>query len=448
MNSLVLGARTWAQQMIREGAAFRRVLRELESHATWTDAERRAAQNAALARLFDACHAVPFYQARLDNWFASRSGGNVDPLELLARVPLLDKQTVRAHNADFRAGGLRGRLARSGYTSGTTGTPLRCYRDTASITFENAALWRVFRWGGLELRDKRVMLRGDLVVPTAQREPPYWKLASSRILAMSSYHLTPSTIPLYVDAMRRFGPAAIQAYPSSVALVAQWMVQHGETLPLKCVITSSETLLDAQREHIERAFACPVIDYYGNAERTAMLARCERGAYHALTDYAVTEFVDQGDGTAEIVGTPLFNLTMPLLRYRSGDGVALPAPTERCPCGRTFPVTHRPEGRRDVYVLTPDGRRIGRLDHVFKGLTAIREAQIVQPALDRLIIRLVPDADFGPDHEAALIAHTKERVGPDLSITVERVDALPRTSRGKLQAIVSELDDPGVTGAV
>lgn len=448
MNSLVLGARTWAQGLIREGAAFRRVLRELESHAAWTDADRRAAQNAALTRLFAACREAPYYAQRLDGWFASKSGGSAQALELLQRVPLLEKQTLREHNAAFRAGGLRGATARSGYTSGTTGTPLRCYRDAASITFENAALWRVFGWGGLALDDRRVMLRGDLVVPTAQREPPYWKLASSRMLAMSSYHLTPDTIPLYVDAMRRFGPAAIQAYPSSVALVAQWMVQHGETLPLKCVITSSETLLDAQRENIERAFTCPVIDYYGNAERTAMLARCERGAYHALTDYAVTEFIDQGDGTAEIVGTPLFNRVMPLLRYRSGDQVAIPAPADRCPCGRTFPVTHRPEGRRDVYVLTPDGRRIGRLDHVFKGLTAIREAQIVQTALDRLVIRVVPDADFGDAHEHALIAQTQERVGPDLSITLERVAALPRTNRGKLQAIVSELQDPGVTGAV
>ncbi len=443
MNSLVLGARTWAQQAIREGAAFRRVLRELESHAAWTDAERRAAQNAALARIFAACRATPFYRDRLDGWFATRSGGSAQPLELLDRVPPLDKQTLRAHNAAFRAAGVRGLLARSGYTSGTTGTPLRCYRDTAAITFEHAALWRIFRWGGLQLGDRRVLLRGDLVIPAEQREQPFWKLASSRILAMSSYHLTPESIPLYVEAIRQFGPAAIQAYPSSVALVAQWMVQHGESLPLKCVITSSETLLDAQREAIERAFACPVIDYYGNAERTALLARCERGAYHALTDYAVTEFLDQGDGTAEIVGTPLFNRTMPLLRYRSGDQVAIPAPADRCPCGRTFPVTLRPEGRRDVYVLTPDGRRIGRLDHIFKGLTAIREAQIVQPAVDRLVIRVVPDDDFGPVHETALIVHARERVGPDLSITVERVATLPRTSRGKLQAIVSELDATG-----
>ena len=147
MNALVLSARTWAQQVVREGPAFRRVLCELESHAAWTPAETRAAQNAALRRVFAACADVPYYRDRLAAW---HEGGG-EPLEVLARVPLLDKHTLRAENGAFRAGGLRGKFARSGYTSGTTGTPLQCFRDNESITFEHAALWRIFRWGGLEL---------------------------------------------------------------------------------------------------------------------------------------------------------------------------------------------------------------------------------------------------------------------------------------------------------
>ncbi len=422
MKSLTLAARTFLTERLREGARFRRVLAELEDHATWDAVRIRTYQFDALARVFAWCADVPYYHGRLTS---------AD----LAQQPFLDKETVRAHNEAFRSRAWAGRFARRGYTSGSTGTPLVCYRDAAAITFENAALWRMYRWAGVRLDDRRAVMRGDLVVPVVQGEPPFWAQASPRILMLSSYHLASHTYAAYAGALRAFAPAALQAYPSSAALLAHWLIERGETIPLKAVITSSETLLDDQRDAIERAFACPVIDYYGTAERTALIARCERGAYHACWDYGVTEFVDD-----EIVGTPLFNRAMPLLRYRSGDTIEAGVSGERCPCARSFPVVGRPLGRRDVYILTPDGRHIGRMDHVFKGTQHIREAQIVQRALDCLVIRVVPEgAAFDERDRAALVANTRARVGPDMRIDVETVENIARGPRGKFAAIVSDL---------
>jgi phenylacetate-CoA ligase len=435
MRSLRLAVRSFVTTRLREGRRFRRLLAELESHERWDRAAIERYHEAALARVFRWCEQTPYYADRINVWRAGARSAR----EALDRMPLLDKETLRTRNAEFRRRGWSARFVHAGYTSGTTGSPITCWRDSAAITFENAALWRLFRWAGVELADRRAILRGDLVVPAARREPPFWVRASRTTLLLSSYHLAPQFFGAYVDALRRFDPAAVQAYPSSIALLAAWLVERGETLPLKAVITSSETLLDTQRELIERAFRCPVIDYYGNAERTALLSRCERGAYHVMWDYAVTEFVPDETGEPEIVGTPLMNRAMPLLRYRTGDGVEISAGRDRCPCGRTFPVCGRPLGRRDVYIVTPDGRRIGRLDHVFKGLHHIREAQIVQTALDRVVVRVVPDAAFGEHDETLLLAQTGERLGPDVRVNIERVESIPRGPRGKFAAVVSEL---------
>jgi len=435
VGSIALTLRGALTNVVREGASFRRVLADLESHQNYGQAEICKHQESALAEVFRWCRASRFYAAAFP-------AGDPPPgraLERLAAVTPLEKETLRRRNAEFRAGGLHGMFAHEGHTSGTTGTPIHCWRDGRAIVFENAALWRVFRWSGLALGDRRAVLRGDLVVPAARREPPYWARTAPHLLALSSYHLAPQNLPLYADALRRFAPAAIQAYPSSAALVASWFVERGETLPLKAVLTSSETLLDSQRELLEKAFRAPVIDYYGNAERTAMIARCEKGAYHVMWDYAVTEFLDGEEGGPEIVGTPLMNRAMPLLRYRSGDRVQHGPVGERCPCGRTFPVCGRPEGRRDVYILTPDGRRIGRMDHVFKGLEHIREAQIVQTAIDRIVLRIAPDPLFGEEHEKRLVRQTSERVGADVTVAVEIVEKIPRGPGGKFAAIVSEI---------
>ncbi len=420
---------------IREGPAFRRLLAELESHQSWDARAIHAYHEKALARVLRWCADVPYYSGRLAEWGL----GSGPALDALARVPLLDKETLRLRNMEFRTRGWRNRFAHEGHTSGTTGKPIRCWRDGRSIVFENAALWRVFRWAGVSLSDRRALLRGDLVVPASRGEPPFWKLATPNQLYLSSYHLAPRHLGAYVEALRRFAPAAIQAYPSSAALVAAWLLECGETLPVKAVLTSSETLLDAQRDAIERAFCAPVIDYYGNAERTAMIARCEKGAYHVLWDYAVTEFLGTGDDGSEIVGTPLENRAMPLLRYRSGDRAERAPRGERCPCGRSFPVCGRPEGRRDLYILTPDGRRIGRMDHIFKGLRHIREAQIVQKAVDRIVLLAVTDPAFGEPERELLLRQTRERVGPGVSVTLEIVEAIPRGPGGKFAAIVSEL---------
>ncbi|MDI6808900.1 MAG: hypothetical protein QME66_07965 [Candidatus Eisenbacteria bacterium] len=435
MSFLPLYARTFLIDRVREGGRFRRILAELESHERWSGDAARKYQEAKLAQVFKWCRRVPYYAEQLDAWRVGRGSA----LEALNRLPLLDKGIVRSRNNEFHARGLAGLLALKGHTSGTTGTPMTCWRDVEAIRFENASLWRIFRWAGVELNDRRAVMRGDMVVPATQNEPPFWTRASSKVMLLSLYHLSPRYLPGYLEALRQFAPATIESVPSGLATLASWMVEHGETLQLKAAITSSESLLDEQRNRMERAFSCPVIDYYGNSERTVLLARCERGAYHVLWDYAVTEFLPDERGDLEVVGTALMNRVMPLLRYRSGDRIEAGITGERCPCGRTFPVCGRPEGRLDAYILTPDGRYIGRVERTLTGLHHIREAQFIQTAIDRLVIRVVGAPEFNDEDTRTLVERARNWISPELQVSVELVESIPRGPRGKFAIIVSNL---------
>jgi phenylacetate-CoA ligase len=130
---------------------------------------------------------------------------------------------------------------------------------------------------------------------------------------------------------------------------------------------------------------------------------------------------------------------MPLIRYDVGDRVALAPPGEKCPCGRTLPILLSVEGRSDDVILTPDGRRIGRLDPVFKGNLPMREAQIIQESLDLIRVLVVPAREFTVRHEQELIAAVRERVG-NIKVRVERVDGIPRTANGKFRAVISKVN--------
>ena len=279
-----------------------------------------------------------------------------------------------------------------------------------------------------------------MIVPAAQTEPPYWRRdRAGNMLMLSSYHLSEPAARAYVDALGRFDPVVIQAYPSSMAFLAGWMLAAGVSYggnSLTGIVTSSETLSQETRRAMERAFGCRVFDWYGQGERVAAIGTCERGRHHLLTDYSHVELEPAGDGLAEIVGTGFHNLAMPLVRYRCGDLVR-PAPAgELCACGRSFPLIAEVIGRLDDCVKLPDGRSIGRLDHLFKGVAGILEAQIRQDRPDALAILVVPAPGFGESTRRTLAENFRHRLGDAVALEIEVVDSIPRTKNGKFKGVV------------
>src|SRR5690606_6958423 len=78
-----------------------------------------------------------------------------------ARLPSMDKPTVRDNFDKLIARKHRNFLCREGMTSGTTGLPGRFVRDFNSINFENASVWRHWHSHG-DHGKRRVSLRGGI----------------------------------------------------------------------------------------------------------------------------------------------------------------------------------------------------------------------------------------------------------------------------------------------
>ena len=426
----LIAARAALRAKLREGRAFEALRAQLDESQWWSAAELRAHQERRLAELLEyARRHVPYYRehgagGRLEDW------------------PLLDKAAVRAAGRALLAEGRRGPLFESG-TSGSSGAPLRLWQDLAAINRENAFVWRQLAWAGLRRGERRAWLRGDMIVPAAQRVPPYWRLnRAENMLMLSSYHLADSTAAACLQALEDFDPVVIQAYPSSVGFLAAWMLANRRRFrgaALLGVVTSSETLSADRRHDIAVAFGCPVLDWYGQAERVAAAGTCEHGRYHLLSDYSHVELLPAGDGSFELVGTGFGNFAMPLVRYRTGDYVR-PAPAGvRCPCGRAFPLVAQIAGRDDDAVHLPDGRAIGRLDHVFKGVAGLVEAQIRQERRDALEVLVVRGQGYGEDTRRTLIGNLRERLGEAVALEIRPVDAIPRGANGKFRGVVCNL---------
>lgn len=426
------------RKVLREGNQFRRAMQEVRE-SQWLGEE--ALRDYQLSRMRGivrhAARYVPYYQEQFRR--AGIVPAELEALEDFSRIPLLSKGDVVSAGRMLLSRKHHG-LKIKGATSGSTGLSLEGYRDLAAIVRENAFVWRQLEWAGMRRGDRRAWIRGDMIVPLARREPPYWRMNRvDNMLMLSSFHLSESSAPEYIQAMEHYDPCIIQAYPSSISFLARSLEARGKLYSgqsLKGIVTSSETLLPDQRDVIETRFKCKVFDWYGSYERVAAIGTCEHGRYHIISDYGLVELLPSDDGRAEIVGTGFDNFVMPLLRYRTGDAVIPAEAGERCDCGRSFPVVKNVVGRIDDYVKTPDGRQIGMFAIIFDGLRNIWEVQAIQEARDEIRILVVPMREFGVEDEREIVARAQNLVGPAMRIRVERVTEIKRTERGKIRTVI------------
>jgi phenylacetate-CoA ligase len=151
-------------------------------------------------------------------------------------TPLLTKQDLRQHPERLLRPRRFGSLIRTTIkTSGTSGTPLTIVQSLGNMVREEGFVYRQLRWIGWRHGQPRAWIRGDIVCADHPRDGRYWcRDWVGNMLMMSSYHLSNDTIGAYIDALERFEPVVIHAYPSSIAALAAWLNARGRRSAMRC----------------------------------------------------------------------------------------------------------------------------------------------------------------------------------------------------------------------
>lgn len=428
----------------RYGGKFEAQLAELERNTNRSFEETAEDQLARTKQmLMHAGANIPYYRALFQSIeFEPQS---LQSLADLRRIPLLDKETVREQHDQLIAESAVGRTIAM-HTSGTTGKALHFIVSQEANQRSYACIWFHYGWACIQRGDRVATLAGHPVVAPDRSRAPYWihdRLENE--LFFSSQHITPHTLPLYADALAHFEPVLIRGYPSSIYLVALYLLEAGrEDIRPSAVFTSSETLLDFQRNVIEQAFGCKAYSYYGNGERVANLLQCRNGNFHVVTEVCVVEVL-RPDGSpaaagepGELVCTSLIDLAMPFIRYRIGDTGVLGA--GQCVCGRNTPTLSSLTGRVEDIVITPDGRHVGRLGGlIFKDTLNIKEAQILQKEINSILVKIVPRRGYSPIDDRVILDSLRLRLGSEIQIRIQIVDHIPRTAAGKYRFVISNV---------
>lgn len=424
----------------QRGGEFPLLLADAEARGALTTPEVQASRDARLRAFVRHCATtVPYYR----RWFQDNKVAPEDirGLEDLQLLPVLSKADVQSNVADFTSEAVPKRQRVQVHTSGTTGAGLRFATTPRAVREQFATWWRYRHWHGLRQGTWCGYFGGRSVVPPSQAKPPFWRydLPGRRIL-FSGYHISPAHLDAYIDELRRRRPPWLHGYPSSLALLAAHIEERGLDLgyEMRWITTGSENLLAQQATLIAKAFGTEPIQHYGMAEAVANASQCEHGALHVDEDFAPVELlpIDGVEGAHRIVGTNVSNPATPLLRYDVGDTATLS--DTPCPCGRPGRTIASVDGRQEDYVVLANGARVGRLDHIFKDIVQVREAQIVQRKVGELCVRVVRGHGYDDAVERRIHREFSDRLGHDTTISFEYPAALDRSKTGKLRFVVAE----------
>jgi phenylacetate-CoA ligase len=443
-QNLVCTASGYTRFRARFTHHFDAKIAEWEDTVGWSLERLRELQRARLDLLVKrARQHVPYYRDLPEPSKAKDPSRAI--LETLASIPPLEKAEYGDEPQSFIARDIPRRRLIRGQTSGTTGTSLPLWSVSETLVEEFATVWRMRRsFGVTSPIDPSLTFNGNIIVPFHQSRPPFWRSSSyDHRTLFSVYHMTPTNLRAYADAVHSLPAEYIEGYPSAIHLMARTLLEDGRPIDpgrIKAIFTSSESLLSFQRETIEEAFGAPVRDRYGASEKVVSMTECREGRLHVDLEYCIVE-VETSVETDEFEAGPLLvtglsNYATPLFRYRIGDvGTRSKHP---CSCGRAGDVFLDVDGRVEDYVLTPDGRLVGRLDHIFKKQLDVAEAQIIQTSEASIDVVIVPRSSYSNASSRALMREIRARLGTEIKIKIETTDSIPREANGKFRAVKSE----------
>lgn len=346
-------------------------------------------------------------------------------LEDIKKLPVITKDMVKKH-ADEMLTIPRWQVIRAN-TSGTTGTPLKIYESWPSIWWTQAYTYCSRKRDGFTYGQPLVSLRGHL-----NRNQTSLKIHLSNTLFLSSYNINSNTVEQYYKKIVMFQPVAIEGYPSSLYSLALFLKDAELELNIPITFTSSETLLDYQRDLIEERLGTEIYDRYSMTERTIFLVESHNHAgYYEAPGFSINEYIDDGE-----ICTSLINDAFPLIRYRSNDIMEIEEATDENP----QIVVKRVNGRKEDYLHCKDGSRILRLDFIFKGVKHVKMSQLVQDKEDVLSVRVVPEKDFTDDDRNRIEQNIIARIGArniDFRIELITENEIQLTPRGKYKFIIN-----------
>ncbi|MFC2095958.1 hypothetical protein ACFLSW_05955 [Candidatus Bipolaricaulota bacterium] len=347
---------------------------------------------------------------------------------------------IRTETKRFVSSAFPERTLHLQHTSGSTGIPLRFWRDRDSLLRQKAEIAYFGSWAGYDFGVRYMYIGPDR---------PRLRGWVRNEMSMWSTHPDDMWFAQLAERLRtrRVGiliahPSVLIPFSNHLSRASSRVVRHS---CLRGVISISEPLTHEARLRIERILGCPVLRRYSTRELGIIASECEEKRYHVNVGSNYLEYLkldcdepNLAGGPSRSVVTSLGNYGMPFIRYNTGDIVT--PDTACCACSRPSPLLLRIEGRVLDTITTPEGSQVEAFDICteFEDFPEIAQFQFSQLLDGSYRISIVPSRRHVDLDNDEIVRRFKGILGDSAVVAVNQVEHIPPLPSGKSSPIHRE----------
>ena len=347
-----------------------------------------------------------------------------DPINIYNALPYMDKTTLKNINEEILTSELMGCEEKFDYTSGTSGTIIKCYK-----TQEERNILALNIWINRKHFDNKVRPSNYISFFNRDIEERIGKFYDTN---------QDNMIKLFRKILEyepRWISGPISIFEKLAGLIAEGI--KFDITSLKVIEFMGEYVSEEKRRFVEKNFKCKTVNNYGAQEVWCMAFECEKHHLHIQENICILDFYKNSN---ELVVTSLVNRFMPIIKYRLGDVGKI----ESCVCNN----------KNDIVVL--QGGRIGNLivgtnilgDYFFDQLIwdinrtyedSIYAFQAIQREVDNFELRLVKGSAYNTTIYNLLKKRMEMEFKRNLKVDVIFVDCIPFGRNGKMKKFIPYL---------
>jgi len=404
---------------------------------------------------------VDLYRHKYDQ--AGVHPDDIQTIDDLEKLPIITKEDlIDGFPQAILARNVKTEDWRVAATSGSTGAPIRVYKDRALLKRGCLAALLIHR-----IMEKQVgtkLRRGLVVIWPTSPDSLEALLAEEmtklpRFLIRFHHRLDAKDNPHeHLRGLSRYQPDIVLTYPSvlrNMAIVARQ--ERLATPQPKVLIVSGELLDENSKQIISSVFNGEIINCYVATEAGTIAIECghHQGLHVNLGD-VILELLQDGKPVpprvpGSVVVTNLRNKSTPIIRY-SGLGDVAVFSDKKCPCGGKLPLLEVVEGRIVDSLVLPDGRLLHpySLTLALEHIPMVAQFQIIQESVDQVRTLIVAEknanvstSDEGRQLRDRVWQNLRQILGEGIDITIELVPYIPKSRERGYQTVRSLVERRG-----
>lgn len=410
------------------------LLNAIEGGKGYSETELAEYHRKKIAELLEHCvKTVPAY-----------SGLIPDSLE---EWPVINKMTLKNGGIKYLSTAFDKEQLIPMSTSGSTGTPFTCWQNPDKKRHVNAEVLFYNGRIGYEIGRKIIYFRS--VVKEVSKSSLQQFMQNIDIIDCTD--LSDDGIRTKLAQIRKLssnGGAMILSYATTLDAFSRYFQKYGIEEAKGCniygVVSGSEMLKDATRMSVSEAFNCKVVSRYSNEENGFIgQDSIENNVFlHNRANYYIEILKLDSDDAADygeigrIVITDLFNYSMPMVRYDTGDVGAWQKISVN---GMMRTAIGQFGGRRVDIIYDCNGNIISPhsiTNYMWQFNNVINQFQFIQVDHGQYCLRINSTV---PSDTQSILDGLHKIVGYEAHISIEMCDEIPVLASGKRRYIVNRM---------